>query len=54
MYDIKGLKHGIEQCHKHIKTFEEAIEKERQTIKEYIIYIDELEKQAKLKEQQEG
>lgn len=35
MYNADALEKGIEACRKNIKTFEEAIEKEYATIKEY-------------------
>ena len=35
MYNVEGLERGIEACKKNIKTFEDAIDKERDTIKEY-------------------
>jgi hypothetical protein len=43
-YDIDGLRDGIEQCRKNIKTFEEAIENERQTIATYRDHIAVLER----------
>jgi hypothetical protein len=49
---VDALKRGIESCKKNIETFEEAIEKERQTIKDYHNMIDVLERkerEAKLK-----
>jgi len=35
LYNADALEKGIEACRKNIKTFEEAIEKEYATIKEY-------------------
>jgi len=35
MYEVQGLKDGIERCKINIKTFEDAINKELETIKEY-------------------
>ena len=46
-YDIDGLTRGIDACKRNIETFEQAIEKERQTIKEYKIMIDHLKEKAK-------
>lgn len=46
-YDIDGLLVGIDACKRNIETFERAIEKERQTIKEYKIMIDHLKEKSK-------
>ena len=35
MYEIGGLKEGIERCKINIKTFKDAINKELDTITEY-------------------
>ena len=35
MYEIEPLKQGIERCKISIKTFEDAIDKELDTISEY-------------------
>ena len=43
-YSIEGLEHGIERCDVNIKSLEEAIEKERQTKKDYRVMIDNKEK----------
>jgi hypothetical protein len=43
MYSVEGLERGIEACKKNIKTFEDAIDKERATIKEYRKMIDVIE-----------
>ena len=43
-YSIEGLEHGIERCDVNIKLLEVAIEKERQTKKDYRIMIDHKEK----------
>ena len=49
-YDKAALQEGIEKAKVNIKTFEEAIEGERVTIKNYRIMIDEIEvKEAKEK-----
>lgn len=42
MYSTESLERGIEALKKNIKTFEEAIEKERTRIKEYHEMIDAL------------
>ncbi len=34
-YTVAGLKHGIERCHVNINVLKQAIQKERNTIKEY-------------------
>ena len=39
-FNSDSLMRGIEQCKKNIKTFEEAIEKERNTIQEYYDMIE--------------
>jgi uncharacterized OsmC-like protein len=49
-YSIEGLEAGIERCRINISVLEEAIEKERRTIKEYRIMIDDLERAEKGKE----
>lgn len=57
MYNKDSLINGIEACKKNIQTFEDAIQKERDTIKEYyamIDTIDELERSAKVKKQIES
>jgi exonuclease VII large subunit len=48
-YDIRGLQEGIEKCKKNIKTFEHAIEGERQTIVNYRSMIETLEQNKRLK-----
>lgn len=45
MYEIVGLKDGIERCRVNIKIFEDAIDKELQTISEYKEMIEVLEKE---------
>ena len=44
MYEIKGLKEGIERAKINIKVFEDAIKKELETISEYEMMIKVLEK----------
>ena len=43
MYNVEGLERGIEACKKNIKTFEDAIDKEMATIKEYRKMIEVIE-----------
>ena len=45
--DIQNLQDGIDRSKNNIRVFEEAIEKERQTIKEYYFMIDSLERKAR-------
>ena len=47
MYNQAAIKAGIEKCKENIKVFEIAIEKERETIKEYYDIIDTLERKAR-------
>ena len=42
-YSVESLRAGIEKAKVNITTFEEAIEGERNTIKEYRLLIDEIE-----------
>jgi hypothetical protein len=49
-FDPTALKAGIEKCRINITTFEQAIEKERDTIKEYRIMIDAIEEQERNKD----
>lgn len=49
MYDINSLKLGIEACKKNIVTFEEAIKKEQQTIADYKIMMNEIQKKEDAK-----
>lgn len=44
MYNIDSLLNGIEACKRNIQTFEDAIQKERDTIKEYYGMIEAVEK----------
>ena len=44
MFSIEALERGIEGCKKNIKVFEDAIDKERDQIKEYYGMIDVLRK----------
>lgn len=43
-YDIPKLKEGIKKCDENIKIFEQAIEKEQATKREFRRIISELEK----------
>lgn len=47
-YNSESLERGIEQCKTNIKTFEEAIEKERNTIKEYYRMMEHNQEQERL------
>ena len=49
MYDIGALKKGVEGCDTNIATFNQAIEKERETKAEYLTIIMRLEFEARLK-----
>lgn len=44
MFSIEALERGIEGCKKNITVFEDAIDKERDQIKEYYGMIDILRK----------
>lgn len=44
MYEIEGLREGIERCKVSIKTFQDAINRELETIEEYKGMIAVLEK----------
>ena len=48
-YSIENLRNGIKQASKNIKTFEDAIEKERATIKEFEYMIETIERKEQLK-----
>jgi hypothetical protein len=47
----EALERGIEQCKKNIRIFEEAIEKERQTIIDYYDMIEQNQKQELLEKE---
>lgn len=54
-YTLKGLENGIVGCKKNIAALESAIEKERNTIKEYRIMMDSIEESdRRLKEAEAG
>lgn len=46
MYEIDGLKNGIERCKINIKTFKDAINKELDTIADYKRMIRVLEEKS--------
>ena len=46
-FSVESLENGIVACNKNIKTFEDAINKERNTIKEYRIMIDTIERKER-------
>ena len=48
-YSAENLKRGIEQAMKNIKTFEDAIAKERATIKQFEFMISKIEEKENLK-----
>jgi prefoldin subunit 5 len=53
-FSVESLDRGIESCKKNIKTFEDAIDKERNTIKDYrhmIETIERKEREAKIREE---
>lgn len=43
-----ALERGIQQCKNNIKTFEDAIQKERDTIKEYYRMIEHNQEQERI------
>ena len=47
-FNNDALLRGIEQCKKNIKTFEEAIEKERNTISDYYMMMERNQEQERL------
>ncbi len=53
-FSVESLERGIESCKKNIQTFEDAIDKERNTIKEYrdmMETIERKEREAKIREE---
>jgi len=46
-FSVESLENGIESCKKNIQTFEDAIDKERNTIKEYREMIDTVERKER-------
>jgi hypothetical protein len=47
-YDLDALKTGIQKCKKNVKIFEDAIEQEHTTIREYRRMISALEEKKAL------
>lgn len=47
-YDLDALKVGVDRCHNNIKTFEDAISREHQTIINYKRMIAALEEKKAL------
>ena len=43
-YTTDGLEHGIKRCRINIENLEQAIETERNTIKDYRFMLDEIQK----------
>ena len=43
-FSAESLENGIQGCNKNIKTFEDAIDKERNTIREYRVMIEVIER----------
>ena len=48
-FSVDNLRHGIQQARKNIKTFEDAIEKENETIKQFKFMIETIERKEDLK-----
>lgn len=46
-YSVEGLQHGIERCKVNIEQLEDAIKKERNTIKEYKLMINDVQQAKK-------
>ena len=53
-YNSDALLRGIEQSKANIKTFEQAIDKERQQIKEYYRMIEKNDEQERLNKLKKG
>lgn len=51
MYDKNGLEEGVRNCKRNIKVLEKAIEDERNTVKEYRLMIESIER-AERKQQE--
>jgi len=47
-FSVESLTNGIESCKKNILVFEEAIEKERNTIKDYRNMMDTVEENKRM------
>lgn len=54
MFSIEGLEEGIVNAKRNIKVLEEAIDRERNTIKEYRIMMDDIEEADRLKQEAES
>jgi len=52
-FSVESLENGILACKKNIKTFEDAIDRERETIKEYHVMIETIEEKARIEKQKE-
>ena len=50
-YTIESMNRSIEQAKKNIEVFEEAIEKERRTIREARDWMDKIEEQERIKKE---
>ena len=48
-FSVDNLRHGIQQARKNIKTFEDAIDKENETIKQFKFMIETIERKEDLK-----
>jgi prefoldin subunit 5 len=53
-FSVESLENGIESCKKNIRVFEDAIEKERATIKEYREMMETIGEQERAAKQREG
>ena len=53
-FNTEALERGIQQCKNNIKTFEDAIQKERDTIKEYHNQIDQNLNRERLEKEKES
>ena len=55
MYEKSGLLEGVQNCKRNIKVLEKAIEDERNTIKEYRVMIEDIDRaEAKMAEAKAG
>ena len=52
MYNNDALLNGIEKCKENIKVFEDAIQKERDTIQEYHTMMEAIDKNARIQKKQ--
>ena len=48
-YSVDNLEHGIKQARNNIKIFEDAIDKENATIKQFKWMIEQIERKEELK-----